>query len=127
VQVIADEVNVKEVAMKHAEAVTTEHGEETFARVPVVLDTTITPQLKKEGQIRELMRAIQDMRKEAGLEPKDRVVLTIGTTDEGVALIEQFTHELTRVVGATDVVFGPSDAKAFSIDELSFTVHVQKV
>jgi isoleucyl-tRNA synthetase len=127
VQVIADEVNVKEVAMKHVEAITTEHGEETVARVPVVLDTTITPQLKKEGQIRELMRAIQDMRKEAGLEPKDRVVLTIDTSDEGMALIEQFKTELIRVVGASDVVFGHSDAKAFSIDELSFMVHVQKV
>jgi hypothetical protein len=73
------------------------------------------------------MRAIQDMRKEAGLEPKDRVVLTIDTSDEGMALIEQFKTELIRVVGASDVVFGHSDAKAFSIDELSFMVHVQKV
>jgi isoleucyl-tRNA synthetase len=39
----------------------------------VVLDTTLTPELRAEGDARELARAIQDLRREAGLELDDRI------------------------------------------------------
>ncbi|HEY5433983.1 MAG TPA: class I tRNA ligase family protein [Candidatus Limnocylindrales bacterium] len=46
-----------------------------------VIDTTITPELRAEGDARELQRAVQDLRKEAELELDDRIVLWI----EGLA------------------------------------------
>ncbi len=39
----------------------------------VVIDTELTPELRAEGDARELQRAIQDLRKEAGLELDDRI------------------------------------------------------
>jgi isoleucyl-tRNA synthetase len=47
----------------------------------VVIDTELTPELRAEGDARELQRAIQDLRKEAGLELDDRVDLHV----EGLA------------------------------------------
>lgn len=62
-QILLDELNVKEVAFDEK------------ATDACALDTTITPELQAEGDVRNLMRAIQDARKERGLTPKDVIVL----------------------------------------------------
>ena len=41
----------------------------------VVLDTTITPELKQEGYVREVISKVQNLRKETGLEVSDRIEL----------------------------------------------------
>ena len=61
--ILKDELNVKEVAYDNALVET------------CTLDTTLTEELKAEGDVRNLMRAIQDARKEKGLTPKDKVTL----------------------------------------------------
>ncbi len=58
--IVQDELNVKEVRFG---------GEE------VQLDTSITPELKLEGQARELVRTIQDQRKRSGFNIEDRIRL----------------------------------------------------
>jgi isoleucyl-tRNA synthetase len=59
---IKDELNVKGVVVKE--------GKEELA---VELETTITPELKEEGEAREIVRLIQEARKEAGCGLSDRV------------------------------------------------------
>ncbi len=44
----------------------------------VVLDTAVTPELASEGLARDLVRAVQQARRDAGLDVSDRIALTIG-------------------------------------------------
>lgn len=69
-KLIKDELNVKDVFFNETQS------EE------VVLDATITEALQKEGDLRKVMRAIQDARKEKGLQPSDSIVLTLSSKDE---------------------------------------------
>ncbi len=62
---IRDEVNV--------EGVTVEGRSELVDPWSVVLDTEITPALKQKGLRREFARQVMNLRKQAGLEPSDRV------------------------------------------------------
>lgn len=66
-ELIKDELNVKSVFI-------TPTQEEA-----VQLNTTITDELRKEGDIRLLMRAIQDMRKEKGLSSSESVALVVSS------------------------------------------------
>lgn len=62
--IIEDELNVKKVEYK-----------KSSGNLEVELDTNITPQLKKEGEARDLIRQIQQLRKEMGLTLKDQIVI----------------------------------------------------
>jgi isoleucyl-tRNA synthetase len=48
----------------------------------VALDLTVTPELRLEGLARELVRAVQDLRKDAGLKVSDRIELAVGASGE---------------------------------------------
>ena len=43
----------------------------------VELDTAITPELKEEGILRELVRAVQDLRQAARFRPQDKIMFMI--------------------------------------------------
>jgi isoleucyl-tRNA synthetase len=53
--------------------------------IVVALDTVITPELKAEGLAREVVRQIQQMRKDAGFEVSDRIYATYETDDDALA------------------------------------------
>jgi len=65
----------------------TEHREQAVAMLPgggfVVLDTAVTPELGREGLANDLVRAVQQARRDAGLHVSDRISLTV-TGDEAV-------------------------------------------
>lgn len=65
------------------------------------LDTEITTDLKLEGDYRELVRIIQDLRKEKGLQPADVISLTLPTHYQEI--VEKFGEEMKKIVGAKEV------------------------
>ncbi len=111
---IKDEVNVKEVISDIG--MTNE----------VLLDTTITPELKMEGDVREFIRQIQDLRKNLTLEAKDRISLCVQTSKEGEAMISNFRPEIERVVGADAIAFADNNGSDVQAGEHSFTVAIEK-
>lgn len=69
VSILKDELNVKVVDMR-----------EGGKKQTVQLDTALTPELTREGLVREVIRTVQNARKQAGLEVDDRIVLSLSTT-----------------------------------------------
>lgn len=57
----------------------------------MVLDTTVTPELASEGSARDLVRIVQQARREAGLDVSDHISLTIEAPDSAVTAFQ--THE----------------------------------
>ena len=78
IDIAKDELNVKSV-----EIVTDSESES--AQPSVVYDLTITPELKREGLMREIVRHIQSARKQAGLQIDDRIVLSISSDDSEIS------------------------------------------
>ncbi|RAQ94547.1 isoleucine--tRNA ligase [Thermogemmatispora tikiterensis] len=60
----------------------------------VVLETTITPELREEGLIRDLTHYIQDMRKRANLKIEDHIQLTLCADEELAAIVQRHAAEL---------------------------------
>jgi isoleucyl-tRNA synthetase len=81
---VAEEVNVKEVVFAQ--------GDEG-----VRLDLTLTPELAMEGMMRDVLRHVQQRRKEAGLKMSDRIELTLDTDNAELNLaIEQHKATIKR-------------------------------
>ena len=78
IDITKDELNVKSV-----EIVTDSESES--AQPSVVYDLTITPELKREGLMREIVRHVQSARKQAGLQIDDRIVLNISSDDSEIS------------------------------------------
>jgi isoleucyl-tRNA synthetase len=57
----------------------------------VALETTITPELREEGLVRDLTHYIQDMRKKAGFNIEDHISLTLYTDEELASILHR--HE----------------------------------
>ena len=113
--IIADELNVKQVIL--------DDGQDEDA----VLDTTLTAELEQEGLFRELLRAIQSMRKKAGLEPQDSAKLIIAIEQIGKDALEQFNDQLQSVAGITEVEYNTNDGDEQKANELLFTAQVEKI
>lgn len=95
VDVLKDELNVKYVAVSD----TLKSGGD------VEFDFTLSATLLEEGAIRDLIRSIQAMRKNAGLEPDDRIALTIDGSDSVATIVQKFTNDIQTVAGVSDFLF----------------------
>lgn len=87
-ELIKDELNVEEVKVG-----------ETYN-----LDTNITPALKEKGDLRDLIREIQDWRKQQNLKPGELAVVPVAA--EKQALAEKFASELKAATSASGFEFG---------------------
>jgi isoleucyl-tRNA synthetase len=94
------------------------------------LDTSLTDELVNEGIAREIVRSVQDARKQAGLEVSDRILLGVsGSEGISAALAEHRDYVMAETL-ATEWAVGQPDA-LFSIDrelgEENWTVEFKKV
>ena len=78
IDIAKDELNVKSVEI-------VADSESESAQPSVVYDLTITPELKCEGLMREIVRHVQSARKQAGLQIDDRIVLSISSDDSEIS------------------------------------------
>ncbi len=101
---IRDELNVEQVELAPAQAEATEDT--------VELDTVITPELRKKGLRRELVRQLMAYRKQLVLSPSDIVRFAYSTEDaELKQLIADGVAEIAKDVKASELVLTPGLAE----------------
>ncbi len=77
----------------------------------VVLDTTMTPELEREGRARDLVRSIQQARRDAGLQVSDRINLTVEASDEWLEALDHHQTFVTAETLAINVVTLPGSGE----------------
>ena len=108
---ISDEINIKEVVFDEKRA------EEIF------LDTKITPALEEEGNLRELIRAIQDLRKQEKLHQSDQVSLKVVANSKTVELVKRYENEIKKSTNLNKIeseLSGPDEK--FEINKIQFKI-----
>jgi isoleucyl-tRNA synthetase len=83
-----------------------------------VLDTAVTPELEAEGDARDLVRAVQQARREAGLDVSDRIDLTVSAAPAVAAAARTHAGLIQRETLATSFEVHDADV-AQPVIELS--------
>ncbi|MDR0451637.1 MAG: isoleucine--tRNA ligase, partial [Treponema sp.] len=78
----------------------------------VGLDTTVTEELSREGDVRDLVRGVQNLRKELGLEVTDRIRLSLYGPDRLRAAWEAFADYAAQEVLAREVIWEKAENAA---------------
>ena len=73
----------------------------------MVLDTTVTPELAVEGIAKDLVRVVQQARRQAGLQVTDRIVVTIDAPADVVAATREHEQLIAGEVLARRVDYAP--------------------
>ena len=83
----------------------------------VAVTTTLTPQLEQEGNARELVRRIQQLRKDAGLAISDRITLYVSDSGVTASLLANYGAYVQEETLTTQLV---SDGVPGSVEQVSF-------
>jgi isoleucyl-tRNA synthetase len=116
--IILEELNVKELKKTK----TTDRE--------VSLDTKLTPALKREGMMREVVRNVQNARKQAGLDVDDRIELSLSTVDEELRkAIAEHKEVIAAETLAKTVEFDQTyeHESSCAIDGAPLTIALQKI
>lgn len=115
VEIVKEEVNVKEIVFSDVDN--------------VELDTEITEELRKEGVVREFMRAIQELRKEQGFSQKDKAKLSVSCSEKLKEIFseEEFLKEIKKVTGLSELSFGETLGKEIAVDGEAVQISIEKI
>ncbi|WP_308687166.1 DUF5915 domain-containing protein, partial [uncultured Treponema sp.] len=94
----------------------------------VGLDTKITDELKKEGYVRDLVRGIQNLRKESGFEVTDRIELSVGGSEVLKSAFEMFKDFISGETLASSAVWNENiSGTEIDCEDAKWTVSVKKI
>ena len=96
--------------------------------ITVVIDTNLSEELLEEGFVREIISKVQTMRKEAGFEVMDKIVLYIKDNDKVIGVLERNKEQIMSEVLAVDVVTGETKGfeKEWNLKGEQVTLAVEK-
>ena len=108
------EIDGTEIGLDANNLLITMHGKEGFAfsgegEMGVVLDTHITPELKEEGYVREILSKVQNMRKDSGFEVLDRINLYVAENEKLEEIIKKFEKNIQHDTLADNIIYNESD------------------
>ena len=124
IEIAGERLTIEEVevrAEKHADLALVE--DDGWA---VALDLELNDELRAEGTARELVRALNDARKSAGLEIADRIAVTIDADETLRAVIETHSETITAEILARSIEFGNGD-RTIEIDGTTLSIALNRV
>ena len=86
-----------------------------LASVRPAIDTELIPELEAEGYARDVVRAVQDERKNAGLHIADRIDLSLTVLSDHVADVEAWRHMIAAETLALSLEVEAGDKLAVSV------------
>ena len=102
---------------------------ESDGNVTVVLDTNLSEELIEEGFVREVISKIQTMRKEAGFEVMDKIIVNVDKNTKIQDIISNNLDEIKSEVLAEKVEFGKMSgySKEWNINGENVSLGVEKI
>lgn len=94
----------------------------------VALDITLTPELLLEGEAREFVNRIQNIRKESGFDLTDRIFVTVLESNDFKSAIIKYNDYICREILADSIDWVPQmqDGTEIEINEILLKVVVNK-
>jgi len=113
---VLEELNIKQLEILSGDKFT------------IDLDTDITSELKQEGLIREVIRHVQNARKNAGLDVDNRINLSLKTDNKALeAAIKQFENEIRSETLAKSITLSPKKHnEEVKVDNYKLTIGIEK-
>lgn len=125
-EIIADELNVKKVVF--AETVTGDFwANKTDNGYAVWLDIRLTDELKEEGMMRDVIRAINQMRKDQGLTVRDKISVTWAGNERVERLFMQREQEIRQAVVAARIIQGEAVGEPSKIADTEVYLRIERI
>ena len=104
------EIDDTQIGLNSENLLITMNGKDGFAfagegEIGVVLDTHITPELKEEGYVREVLSKVQNMRKDKGFEVLDKINLYVSGNEMLENVIKQNADLIKHDTLAVEIVY----------------------
>ena len=95
----------------------------------VVLDTEVTPELAAEGLARDVVRQVQQARRDADLVVTDRIILRLGGDETVLDAVRTHTDYVAGQVLATELNLGevPADAVDTEVEGLALRISLSSI
>ena len=121
VEIFPDEVEVRLIA-KEGFAVAEESG------FVAALVTEITPELAREGLVREFVRRLQELRKSSGFEISDRIHITYSASERlKQAIEEQRAYVMTETLALSLTTARKIDGITLELEGEKLSIHMEQV
>ena len=101
-------VDDTEITLNADNLLVTMQGREGFAfagegEIGVVLDTKLTAELKEEGDVREVLSKVQNLRKDKGFEVMDKIILYVNGNEVVENLVKKYEEQIKEETLAKEV------------------------
>ena len=104
------EIGEVQIPLSKDNLLVTMQGKDGFAfsgtgEIGVVIETEITPELREEGYLREILSKVQNMRKDSGFEVMDNINLYVGENETLEAVVKKYEDVIKHDTLAKDVLY----------------------
>ena len=108
------EIEDTQIELSSENLLVTMQGKDGFAfagegEIGVVLDTHITPELKEEGMLREILSKVQNMRKDSGFEVMDNINLYVSGNEMLEKVVKKYEDTIKHDTLAKNIYYNEAN------------------